>query len=328
MRQTKILNPDNPLDVHDGAGGRIIRLHYRADDEKGEGWAAATKIGIPIAEWQREMEGDISILHGAPVFPEFNPRLHEHSCIEMQNDSILIGGWDAGTAGHDLAFELVEFLPRFNQSLALMEVINSEGEHMITFCQRVRQEIRDKFPGVASRIRHFGDPTVTTASGTDGRSNFKIAQQYGGMVIKPSSCGNVLSIRHDAVVKALATVDDGVPWFCIDTEGCPVLTLALRGAYKWQERLSPEYGSLGNVRRLPLKNAFSHIADALQYALVAVSRLQDSQVKKRGSDYGRKTVHSHRQAIADVISQWKASDLADAGLCEREDGGAGPIRKG
>lgn len=71
-------------------------------------------------------------------------------------------------------------------------------------------------------------------------------------------------LRRDAVDEMLRRMVDGRPAFLIDVGKCPVLGAALSGAYAYP-RLQT---SVERYADRPLKNQFSHVADALQYLVL------------------------------------------------------------
>lgn len=71
-------------------------------------------------------------------------------------------------------------------------------------------------------------------------------------------------VRRDAVGELFERMVDGRPAFMVDPGHCTILTAALDGQYAYPRMHTGDerYGDR------PLKNRFSHVADALQYVVL------------------------------------------------------------
>lgn len=277
-KETRLLNPLMPVEVHDGAtGARVMRIHYLADPEKRGNWAKEfrAKNPIPNTEWAREMDGDISTVEGFPVFPEYQDDVHcpepaRSGVIQPHPDGILIGCWDCSTSTINLAFLLLQIEPTLGQVQAILEVIGQPGEAMTTFAPRVRSVLSPVIKG--AQVIHMGDPAGAARQGATGTTAFQEAYRHGGFNIQPST--NSWAERHSAAVWLLTNrigENDEYPRFCMSGVGCPVLRDGFNGKYKWKEvRLENR-----QIIREPLKNEWSHIQDCFQYGAIQVRLIID-----------------------------------------------------
>ncbi|HWD38857.1 MAG TPA: hypothetical protein VG944_08420 [Fimbriimonas sp.] len=258
-------------------GARYVALHYSADDEKNEAWARAYRQSnsIPQREWDQQMELMEDIYEGKPVYGEYRDSYHcprGSEPLRIIQGSTLIAGWDCGATLFP-AFNLVQIVPKYLQVHAILELTSDGGEPMEAFAPRVMTAIRQLLPGNWADVEHWADTTVTQRNGTNGETAQQVARRFG-FELRPSS--NVWEHRLDAVTwNLMRQLDNGHPGFVIDGARCPVLRKAMSGAYKIDvSGSSPDVSGPGTVyRERPLKNQFSHVADANQYALMKVKKL-------------------------------------------------------
>jgi hypothetical protein len=108
----------------------------------------------------------------------------------------------------------------------------------------------------------YGDPAGDYRAQTDERTPFQILRTAG---IKAFPAGNNdVSLRLEAVSTALNRLIDGQSGFLVDNR-CVNLLKGFRGGYQYR-RL--QVSGTDRYEEKPDKNKFSHIHDALQYALI------------------------------------------------------------
>lgn len=269
--------PYNAYDAKSGA--RVVEIHYSADPEKDQAWAAELKrtAAIPEPQWRREMELDVTIHDGVPVFPEFDAKIHAvKGPIPVLNDPLLVGGWDCGV-GLVTTFVLVQIEPSTYQFQILAEVQSAPNEPMALFAPRVAREMRELLGPKWNRVQHYGDPAGAARTGTTGKSAYVIADEEAGINIRKSTNG--WEGRRSAVSNALTDwATDEVPRFVLDAGRCPILYRGFLGAYELRTQRD-ESGPSAVWKPVPLKNAYSHVQDALQYALMTSWKLVASLAK-------------------------------------------------
>jgi hypothetical protein len=256
-------------------GNRVIKIHYSADPEKDVAWVVATKKGIPEDEWAREMEMDESIEDGVPVFGGYDddthcPNAFRQGKIPIVPGSFYVGGWDCGQTLTP-AFVLDQISPKERQITTLLEVVSPGGESMKDFAPRVLDVLMREVPEIMSQIEHVADATVVSRSGTDGRSAKQEAMRHG---IKLNPVSNAFEERRSAGAWALArSLDDEKPGLLIDGTRAPVCRAALAGKYKYKLSASGDTSGPGQVILRPLKNSYSHVAEAWAYAKIRCRKI-------------------------------------------------------
>lgn len=252
------------------SGVRFVRLHYSADPLKNQEWAEAErKKEADPRNWDVQMEMRRVIVDGYPIFPRYSEKEHapesghnQYFPVNPRSESIFYGGWDAGQTLNP-AFVLLEFALNPVKVRVLLEVVSLGGEDMGQFAPRVKQSIEDTYPQLLSLIKHFGDPTIQTRSGSDGLTAQQVAKRYG-FDIQAST--NQWEPRRTAVAHLLTEIG----MFELCKHGCPVLHRGFIGQYRYKVSATGDKNGAGAVLMTPLKNAYSHVQDALQYPSIDI----------------------------------------------------------
>jgi hypothetical protein len=270
------------------SGIRFLALHYTADEEKRGEWARKMKkTGISQREWDREMELREDVWDGEAVYADYVDALHcpvpvRDRHLPIVNGSLYFGGWDCGQTLSP-AFVLLQVTPRPFQVHALVEVVSEGAMAMETFAPLVQQVLMRWHPGLWSEVSHHGDATVTQRSGSNGDSASDVAVRHG-VVIRPES--NVWAARQSSVTWLLTrSLGENAPGFFVSGLGCPVLRTGFQGAYRYRPHSQSQKDGAGTILQMPVKDEYSHVQDALQYAALAVRRWLE---KKEGRVLSRR----------------------------------------
>lgn len=193
-------------------------------------------------------------LSGKAVFRAFDSDIHvaesELQYIKLSTHPLIIG-MDFGLTPA-CTISQVDPQGRF----LTYDCLTSDGMGTLRFCrEKLKPLLTNKYPGM--NILIIGDPAGQQRAQTDERSVFDILRQEGFRVI-PAKTNSIVA-RINAVDKLLTRMVDGKPGMLIDP-GCRELINALRGGYRYKIKTN------GEVDDKPEKNAYSHIADAFQYA--------------------------------------------------------------
>jgi len=257
------------------SGIRYLALHYTADEEKNGEWARGMKqTGIPQREWDREMELREDVWDGEAVHADYVDALHCPAAVRSEylpivNGSKYFGGWDCGQTLSP-AFVLLQVTPRPFQVHALLEVVSEGAMPMETFAPLVQQILMRWHSGLWSEVSHHGDATVTQRSGSNGDSAADVALRHG-VTIRPET--NVWAARQSAVTWLLTrSLGEDAPGFFLSGKCCPILRTGFQGAYRFRPHSRSQKGGAGTILQMPVKDEYSHVQDALQYAAVAVRR--------------------------------------------------------
>ena len=121
-------------------------------------------------------------------------------------------------------------------------------------------------------VRLFGDPAGDQRSQVDKRTPFQVLKAAGLHAVPARTGGkhdNDVTLRVEAVLLNLSRLQmAGEPGLIVDP-GCRYLRRAMAGGYKF--RLMQISGE-ERFHESPEKNIYSHVAEALQYALVGAGQ--------------------------------------------------------
>ena len=260
-----------------------IRIHWSADPRKDQEWANKLRASMDEITYLQQMEMKRDVYEGVPVFPDYND---DRSCpidicrtspLPVFPRSTFWGGIDAGQTVNP-AFVLLQMTERPFQIHALAELTcMAGGEPMSEFALRIASLVQSILPGNWNEVRYVGDPTINTRSGSSGETARGVASRVAGIEIKPGTQN--WPARYSAVSWLVRDmIEEDMPRFLIDGTRCPVLRAALKGAYKWETGIGDEKGPAAKYR-MPLKNSFSHVSDALQYVSIEMQK----RIENRGA---------------------------------------------
>jgi hypothetical protein len=207
---------------------------------------------------------DRTIPSGLPVYENFDTDKHSVEDLVYVQGSRFIGGWDAGQT-NNFAFVLLQIVPD-GQVQAVWECV-AFNSSLDGFAQDVAQLLAKKFPRIARDVDHVGDPAIRTRDMMQGTAD--ILLRKNGFRVMPMT--NTWQIRHSNTSELLeGQIDEWTPLFVIDKNECPVLTKALQGAYRYEDKAITKslIGITSRYKTKPEKDEFSHVADAWQYAAI------------------------------------------------------------
>lgn len=126
--------------------------------------------------------------------------------------------------------------------------------------------------------RAWGDPAGRQRSQADKTTPFEILRKHKIPVQESEQAWNV---RWEAVHQRSQRMVDGEPAVIIDSNRCPILMEGLLGAYRY-----PKSGDNAEYSSQPLKNKFSHLADAFQYGCAGEFSVVTGDRLERPDDAG------------------------------------------
>lgn len=243
----------------------IVDLSWRADPIKRQpGYIEAIRESMPAADYAMEYEDSWQSFEGKPVFPDFQKSLHVGVKLSPEPGCPLLLGWDFGLTP---ACILAQFVGR--RLIILKEFIETDGS-ISKLAPVVWNYLFSHFlPWVHSgNITSFIDPAGTQRAQTDERTCADVLRQTGFKNVRPGPVA--WEERRKAVEDYIVKVYGEGPGLHVDGDQCPVLVDGLAGGYRYPEvELEP-----AKIR--PLKNNFSHPADALQYLCAGATQLRKS----------------------------------------------------
>lgn len=255
-------------------GFTIADIEYWADPEKRtEEWKITEQAGMPKARWDREYGSSWIVYDGKPVYQDFKEQVHvARGSIVAMKKSRLISGWDAGPNDVNLAWVLGVMLP-YLPAITIIDEYQAEDGDIHSFVEIVVSRLRMEWAQLGGFSIHVVDQSVFTKSGVaQGRAVADIMRKYGLFPIAGEiSFSKRRQCVEEMLVKNVAWDSSGIPVPRLRVhERCSLLREAMLGGYHYPKNL----GSLGDTYKpLPLKNKFSHISNAMEYAASRVSAL-------------------------------------------------------
>lgn len=210
---------------------------------------------------------------GRPVWCHYNDSIHcAPKEIEPLRGIPLFLGFDYGRTP---AMAAVQLTPR-GQLRVIDELVTPDGSltDIRAFTREVvRPYLTNRYPGL--KIIARGDP-AGGAKDNGGKSAFDI-QAEEGMQVESASTNDPQS-RLDAVQRYMRAQVDGEPGFLLSPR-CQMIRKGALGGYMYRRKNVS--GLMDNLTEQPVKNKYSHPADALQYAALAVEDSYEMQSSVR-----------------------------------------------
>jgi len=252
-------------------GFKVIDLKYWADPrKKSPEWQLMTKAGVPIAEWNREYGESWVVYDGKPVYgASFNEKEGGHivhGSIVSQRRARLVSGWDGGPTDLNLAWVLGLIQPTERRVMFIDEYYMDDGD-VEDFIQVVSSRLQLEWLKLGGFSLHFCDQSVNTKGGPRKKS-MADAMRLHGMI--PQSGEISFAKRRQAVFDLMTRCPDGRPLLLVH-ERCTLLMEAIRSGYCYPKLPAPTAG--GMYRETPIKNKFSHIANAMEYVCSRVEAI-------------------------------------------------------
>jgi len=239
-----------------------LSLHYTSDPKKRDpAWKTEAKKGMPVADWEREYELSWETHSGKAVYgADFNETLHVLPKDTTATPGLpLIRGWDFGLTPACVILQLV------GRRVVVLDEVIGENLGASRFVPQVLKHCATYFSGYDAM--DFVDPAGFNRSESEEVSCVHV------MTRPPNRMTNVVAgeltyeKRLGAVLEHLTHFEAGRPLLVLNPR-CQVLIAGFKGGYQY-----PDQTSRRTFIRMdkPLKNAFSHPHDALQYACSKVS---------------------------------------------------------
>lgn len=199
----------------------------------------------------------VTLYPGVRVFPEASEAMHFRTALEVLPGVELVIGFDFGLTPCAVVCQM---LPSGRlQVYAEIQLFNAGIERLAAHLHELLKApdtVRGgpRFKG--NTWRCWGDPAGSAKAPTDERTCFDILR-HNGFDVQPGAVD--WESRRQALKMRLERLVDGEPAILIDQQSCPVLSEGLLGGFSYPKSLD------GRIAGKPLKNNFSHTADALMY---------------------------------------------------------------
>lgn len=190
-------------------------------------------------------------MHGKAVYPTFLETDHVHDVDKEPVEGVpVVCGLDGG---RDPA---AAFLQNVGGSWTQLSELIGDNESSALFAPRVKRHIARHYPGFA--VEFWGDPRMLDHNQTNETTSGEI---YGNldMTIMPATSDNDVETRR-STVEAVLERRNG---FKINPS-CTMSKRAFAGGYHYRKIK----GVAGMYSPSPVKNVYSHIAEAVENALI------------------------------------------------------------
>lgn len=264
----KILVPQTGLRIWTNPKNQftVFECHYTADPEKRTPeWKKKNSSGMPIRDWNTEYEITWESWAGLPIFPDWKSNLHLSKELLVPHAGLpLLRGWDFGLTPAAIICQLV------GEELWVLKEVVEFNMGAVRFAPKVIRECQIAFPRWSDPRKHwkdFIDPAGNQRMQTDEQACAMVLQGHG-MVTIPGAV--VWEDRRKSVEEWLTKFGPDGPLMRVNEAECPVFVKAMKGGYQYpkdSEKIEP-------INLRPLKNKFSHVADAFQMVTSMVGSLR------------------------------------------------------
>ena len=222
------------------------------------------------AAWKKVyIDGEYGfIVEGRPIYPQWKELLHAVTAEPSPTDSVIIG-IDFGLT------PAAVFVQRSvtGQYRCVQELVTTDMS-AVEFADELGRILRSDWQG--HEIDIYGDPAGEQRSQVDKRTPFQILKA-ASIHARPAPT-NDPRLRVEAVVRNLTRLTmAGDPGLVVDPR-CRYLRRGMAGGYKFRRMQI-----VGEERyaELPEKNIYSHVCEALQYALCGAGEVREALGRKK-----------------------------------------------
>ena len=226
-----------------------FRLHYLADDEKTEEWAAGNRSSYPSLDiWNQEMELDFTKSVGLRIYPDFKDHVHVKDKLQAIPYRHVCRFWDFGYRHPVCIFAQMNM---DDQLIVLDEVFGSDIV-ILEFGKSIKRKTKHDYPGW--EIDDFCDPAGKFKSDKSQKTTIDILHTLD---IWPRHKSSQVQDGINLIRTLLLEREDKTPGLLIDRR-CKITIDAFMGGYTRDE-----------VTEEPVKDGFyEHPMDALRYGVI------------------------------------------------------------
>ena len=253
---------------------KVFELHYTADPlKRAASYKESIRSSMPVMEYLREYELHWDTFEGFPVFPEFS-KLHllQQEPYPQPGIPMLIG-FDFGLTPACVIGQMQE------DQLVIFEEIVEVNMGATRFYEKVASHIKLYYPAFSDLRKNwlcFVDPAGFQRSQSDESTCVQALCGSDGRGFVPRPGPIAWELRRKNVASMLQKMTKSGPSFQISARGCPTLVKGFEGGYRFSEKSA----DIEPTKLRPVKDAFSHPHDALQYL---VSGIKDATASLRRS---------------------------------------------
>jgi hypothetical protein len=242
----------------------VFELRYDADPAKRDpAYIDAIKSAMPIQQFKQEYEIEWDTFEGMPVFRDFNADRH---CAKEEPHAVpglpLLRGWDFGLTPSCVVAQL-----QGSQLFVLREFVEQNcGAKQ--FAAKVLPQIQQLWPQWYSPGKHWFDFIDPAGFNRDQSDEGQCSQELADCGLIPIGGPISFEERRSSVESFLIKRTREGEGFQIWEPTCPMLVKGFKGGYAYP----PKAKTVEPQKLRPVKNAFSHPHDGLQYITGSVLR--------------------------------------------------------
>jgi hypothetical protein len=238
----------------------VFQLHYSADPKKqNPDWLDAIRSSMSISKFRQEYDLQWDTFVGKPVYPEFSENLHtSKERVYPEFGLPLILGIDQGLHAAVVICQLQ------GSKFVVMDEVRAENMGAERFVEKVKNYLSLNYPEWGNYERDFlcyMDPSGFNKRDVDERTYASVWLKAGFKKMFP---GEMLwEPRRSAVEQYLVKQNKEGPCFVIDKAKAPILVRGFAGGYRYSEKAF----EIEPMKARPIKDEYSDVHDALQYAM-------------------------------------------------------------
>jgi hypothetical protein len=227
---------------------------------------------------RRYLNGDAGIIEvGQPVMDGFymsgnragHPWHLSDDKLEFNPAWPVIRAWDFGVAYMSVVW--MQFIPHPYPRVVVLYEHTGMNTNAYAFGKTIKPISQNMFPGAV--FIDVGDPTGRNRSISDGKSAFVTLREKHGINVMPAPTNDV-NLRINKMAEYFSrNAKPGVPYVTISRSlGTEKLRDALEAGWSYKR----EEGGFISPTATPIKNQYSHCADALGYGFYYIDDYGDS----------------------------------------------------
>lgn len=242
----------------------VFELHYTADEAKrSPEYKESIKNSMPYQEYMREYELHWDTFEGQPVYPEFG-KIH---VLDKQPKP------SAGLPmmiGIDFGLTPAAVIGQFDDGvLTIFKEYVEINMGAVRFMEKITSDLRLLYPthsDFKNQWKCFVDPAGFQRNDNDERQTAMTVAKY----FNPAPGAVSWEARRLGVVEFLLKLEKGDAAFKLYSKECPMLHKGFEGGYRFAEKAV----DIEPNKLRPIKDAYSHPHDALQYLCGGVKALR------------------------------------------------------
>ena len=255
------VQPPAVLEVRDQSGRNVVGYRNNPEAENVKwlkpGFYDEKCQGKTKAWIDSRLRNQITfVVDGSPVFKNFNSDTHiaAETLKVVQGHDVIVGVDFGRLRPAAICLQVID------GRIFIQHEFRRYGMSATGFAPELKRFLERAYAGCRYRI--FGDPKGQDRGQADERTSYDVFK-FNGLLVSPAPVkNNAMETRIMAVESVLDALHKGMPRFVLSPNGCPTLKAAMCGRYRVKKN------ALGDPE--PMKDKYSDICDALQYAFLGI----------------------------------------------------------